>query len=149
MSSVPPSTLHLQVTHVYTPPPPPGELHNHKDNTTRHNSLPVNFKRSNVIQTKTAGEKSTGPYECIHHYRLQEMTNEGLMNNLWSNAVVASFLQAHNCADGRTVLTQEQNLLFWRTSVHWKCHKVMNQLSLTRITVVEVIFSLRPPQHCK
>lgn len=32
----------------------------------------------------------------------------------------------------------------------WKCHDVRNQLGLTRVTVVvEVLYSLRPPQHCK
>lgn len=40
-----------------------------------------------------------------------------------------------------------KNLQFWRKSINWKCQDVRNQLGLTRVTVVvEVLYSLRPPQ---
>lgn len=40
-----------------------------------------------------------------------------------------------------------QNLQFWWKSINWKYHDVRNQLGLTRVTVVvEVLYSLRPPQ---
>lgn len=38
----------------------------------------------------------------------------------------------------------------WWKSIDRKSHDVRNQLNLTGLTVVvEVLYSLRPPQHCK
>lgn len=111
-----------------------------------------------VIQTKTANTKSLGLYECLHCYRFKETAmTEGLMDNLWVVLDVTLgvhilsmhiFVHVHTLHHNGTILTREQNLLFWRKSINWKCH-VRNQLGLTRKTVVEVIYSLRPPQHCK
>lgn len=110
------------------------------------------------IQTKTANTKSLGLYECLHCYRFKETAmTEGLMDNLWVVLDVTLgvhilsmhiFVHVHTLHHNGTILTREQNLLFWRKSINWKCH-VRNQLGLTRKTVVEVIYSLRPPQHCK